>query len=788
MKKLFTVLTILLVLLINHSHLSAQTFKFYYNNQIKFLKYGTNDSLKMPFTGGLNAPQISNIDLNNDGVKDLFIFDKTGSKALTFLRKNGAFEYTPFYDGKFPPLNDWAQLRDFDGDGRMDIYTEVSLDRAQLVDTIQNVSISGVRIFRNMSATKLEFKQVSNQVMDTGGVFGGFPVDKSNININYTDIGGIGDLDNDGDADILAFVQASLSPYYYENFMKNKNNTPYPNTETRYIWRDQCWGYIMYDPSFQTNTFKMGMGKGNDPNCVFQMYKHQKHANNTMCILDANGDGVSDIVYGDGGYTNLNLLVNGRDKNSLKRDSIIAQDTAFPSNTTPANFIIFPVAYYVDTDGDGVNELLVTTNEPLSAKSTNNVWTYENTGTTAKPVFSYVGNKFFVYDETVDLGTRSSPATVDIDGDGDLDLIIGTSGDFDKTKYFNDRLVFYRNKTKVAGRAVFELADTNFMQISKDTPVLNAQPAFGDLNNDGKIDMVIGDLNGLIQYYSNTGTSTSPSFKLETRALGDIDVGSNACPALFDLDKDGDLDLIVGNRNGYLKYYANTGSANSPSFANTPTIDTLGKIRVNFSFVAMNGLTYTDATGYATPTFYDLDSNGTPELIVGSGRGNVFVYTNVSANPGAVFNKIDKLFVDFSDSTNARSITFGVQSRPCVGLFDEDTKPDLFVGNIRGGISFYGSRNGNSTINPGIGGPENGKRLFKVYPNPTQSLITIDHGNADNSGTIEVINLVGQSVMTTTLNHYISETTIDMSSLQSGIYFIKITSGNYTETTKVIKN
>ncbi len=782
----FIKLIIFLIVSTLHSSISAQTFKFYYSNTVKFLKTNSTDSLKMPFTGGLNAPQISNIDFNMDGLQDIYIFDRTGNKSLTFLRKSNGFEYTPYYEGRFPYMTDWALLEDFDGDGKKDIFTEVTMDRNALVDTIQEVTISGLRILRNHStASQLKFKQVSNQVMDTGGVINGFPVDKSNIYINYTDIAGIGDMDADGDADIIPFVQSSLSPNYYENYIKNKHNIPYSHDSTRFIWRDQCWGYMMYDRTYKTNTFELGLSKDQMASCFYQMYeKHSMHTNNSLCLLDYNGDGVQDIVYGDGGYNNLLLLVNGRAHNSLGRDSIMSQDTSFPSNTTRANFITFPVAYYADVDGDNVKELLVTTNEALSAKSQNNVWSYENTGTTAAPVFSYSGNKFFVYDETIDLGTRAAPTLVDIDQDGDEDLIIGTSGDFDQTRYFSDRLVWYKNIGKVANRAVFQLADTNFLQLSKDTPVLSIQPVFADLNGDGKKDLILGDMNGNILYYTNNSNGTNFQFTLQTRALGNIDAGSNASPAFHDFDSDGDQDMVVGTRNGFLRYYANTGTVNSPNFNASPTIDTFGKVRVNYSFVALNGTTYTDVTGYATPVIYDLDGDNKPEIIVGSLHGNVFVYTNVNITPGSTFTKLSNLFVDYSDSTNARSIPFGNSSKPCIGLFDEDSKPDMFIGNIRGGITFYGSK-----FESGVGENELIKdtRTFSVYPNPTKGQLHVSYTNLDQSGEINVYNQLGQLMMKEKLNHYLSESVIDISGLSAGIYFVQITTAEIKESYKVVR-
>lgn len=763
---------------------TGQNFKFYVSNTVKFLKANGTDSFAMPFTGGFNAPQISNIDLNADGKQDIYVFDRAGNKSLTFLRKGNGFEHTPYYDGKFPQMTDWALLRDFDADGKPDIYTEVSRERGALVDTVQEVTISGLRILRNISDSKLKFKQLSNQVQDTGGMISGFPVDKSNIYINYTDIAGIGDIDNDGDADILPFVQASLSPYYYENYFKNKHNFTYSHDSTRFIWRDQCWGYMMYDRTYLTNTFELGLKKSDMSSCFYQMYeKHSKHTNNTVCIMDYNGDGTQDLIYGDGGFNNLLLLTNGRHLNSLGRDSIISQDTMFPSNTTRANFIVFPVAYYVDVDADGTNELLVTTNEPLAAKSQNNIWLYENTGTTAKPVLSYVGNNFFLYDETIDLGTRSSPTLVDIDQDGDEDLIVATNGDFDKTKYFNDRLVWYKNVGKAAGRSVYQLADTNFLMLSKDTPIMGMSPVFADMNGDGKKDLILGEMNGNMLYYINNSSGTSFSFTLQTRNFGNIDAGSYASPAVYDMDKDGDLDLVVGTRNGFLRYYANNGSPVNPQFASSPTIDSLGKVLVNHTYTNIYGDKTTDVLGYATPVIYDLDGDNNPEIICGSLYGNVYVYTNVNLTPGSTFTKLENLFVDYSDSTYAKPITFGNQSRPCIGLFDEDSKPDMLVGNIRGGLTFYGSK-----TEGGVGMEEfDPSRHFTLYPNPATDQVTLHYVNLNQSGTWRIYNQLGQEQMHGKVNHYVSESTIDLSSLDAGIYFIRLEAGQKKETLKLIR-
>ena len=71
----------------------------------------------MPWAGGMDYCQFSNIDLDFDGDLDLFVFDRTCDKVLTFIQNGSAgtmdWEYDPSYESVFPEdLHDWALLVD----------------------------------------------------------------------------------------------------------------------------------------------------------------------------------------------------------------------------------------------------------------------------------------------------------------------------------------------------------------------------------------------------------------------------------------------------------------------------------------------------------------------------------------------------------------------------------------------------------------------------------------------------------------------------------------------------
>jgi hypothetical protein len=66
-----------------------------------------------------------NIDLNGDGKKDLFVFDRQGGVVLTFLQTSAGLAYAPQYETMFPELSDWVKLIDYNCDGKLDIFSNV---------------------------------------------------------------------------------------------------------------------------------------------------------------------------------------------------------------------------------------------------------------------------------------------------------------------------------------------------------------------------------------------------------------------------------------------------------------------------------------------------------------------------------------------------------------------------------------------------------------------------------------------------------------------------------------
>ena len=98
--------------------------------------------LNSAWAGGLNAPQICEADLNNDGNKDIFIFDRSSKRSYTFIHVGGAnYIFEPSYVLNFPPLDSWVLMADYNCDGVDDIITRGTLASKTYKGFFQNGAI-----------------------------------------------------------------------------------------------------------------------------------------------------------------------------------------------------------------------------------------------------------------------------------------------------------------------------------------------------------------------------------------------------------------------------------------------------------------------------------------------------------------------------------------------------------------------------------------------------------------------------------------------------------------------
>jgi len=98
-----------------------------------------------------------------------------------------------------------------------------------------------------------------------------------------------------------------------------------------------------------------------------------------------------------------------------------------------------------------------------------------------------------------------------------------------------------------------------------------ATPTVVDWDNDGRKDLVVGALDGKLHLFINEGTDTSPDFRLEQFVQENSDdmvvPSARSCPVVTDLDDDSMKDLLTGNTDGQLIFYSNVGTDDAPIFS-----------------------------------------------------------------------------------------------------------------------------------------------------------------------------------------------------------------------------
>ena len=213
----------------------------------------------------------------------------------------------------------------------------------------------------------------------------------------------------------------------------------------------------------------------------------------------------------------------------------------------------------------------------------------------------------------------------DLDSDGDQDLVL----------VGNYKIYYFENTGTADSPDFTQLTGTaNLLDgINNQFQYFVIDHALADLDNDGDVDLIVADLWGTIAYYENTGTATSPDFTRRTGAANPLDfidkgIHSDLAPELADLDDDGDVDLVLGDFHGNISYFENTGTAATPVF--TQLIGEASPLDGIFD--------ESTRRHEPNPVLADLDGDGDMDLIIGEvyDRQLIFNYyenTGTASNP-----------------------------------------------------------------------------------------------------------------------------------------------------------
>ena len=726
--------------------------------------YENNLKLQLGDVGGWNNPQFHAADLNNDGIDDLVVFDRTDNRFFTFL--NGGtpntvdYTYAPQFQKNMPPADKWISIKDYNCDGIPDMFGRYIEPNDAITVHKGSYNADNELVFERVINYSNYAQNVNFRI--EGYLFyyltSGFP---ANIFVSRVDIPGIEDIDGDGDIDILNFDQNGGYMLWYENQSVEQG---FGCDSLIFEIRTDCWGRFTESPTDNNITLSPSIDSCiGRSNFIFGKYQaiydtastvantgSVRHLSSTILAIDIEGDGDKDVLIGDQSSPTMVLGVNGYNQDTAW---LTSKDSIFPNYDIPIRVNDFPAAFHLDINNDGQKDLLASPNEPNASENINCAVFYENISTTPVTDFEYIQDNFLV-GEMLDVGSRAAPVYFDYNADGLLDLVIGSQGEYSNTGIDNGRLHLYEN-TGTATAPEFTLVDNDYLSIAA-LNVQSVHPTFGDIDGDSDEDLIIGLENGKLYFFENTaGVGNTASFATVVPDYQGIDAGTYAAPLLIDINRDGLMDLLVGEYQGTVTYHENTGTATNPLFS---------VVTVPFGNNSVGGIDVRalgSSRGYAAP--FAIERNGEYELFVGSESGAIHHYDSIDNNLTGAFAEQSERFSDLVE---------GVYTRLAIADINADGFLDFAIGNQRGAVRFYSldtnTINTNSIIKNQL--PE-----ITLFPNPANDFINLNF-NGENYQNVQILitNNLGQIVDNQMINSHDNTERINLPNLPNGIYFCRI--------------
>jgi hypothetical protein len=719
----FNILKRLLLIVYCFSHL--QVFGQIAFSRVHTFSVTDGNTLPLAWAGGLNSIQFNAMDVDGDGKTDWVLYDRTTNAIKIFCKKE-SYQYAPEYESVFPEsISNFLLIRDFDNDGRPDLFTGSSL---------------GIKVFKNISTegNTAQFQEVTfynppspfrSEVILSQGFSG-----KINIQLQFDDIPAIHDIDGDGDLDILVMAFSGSGQIEWH---KNLSNELYNKPDSLEFTRvTQSWGQFR----------ECGCGVFAFENQPCPANTRTQHAGGkALLVQDVNADGQADLIFSESACDKVYLSLNQQ----TTGNALFISAEEFPLNANPNG--LYPVAFALDADNDQIEDLLIS----------NGVFARSDTETDFSMSTTQVINNgdvqdwqlatpqpFFLHAQQIDVGDNSVPVFFDADGDGDHDILVSEMGRQVIGQNSLAAGIFWYENLGTDALPAYQLKSDNFanLRILKN---YNLKIQFADVTADFIPDLVFSA--------TNTQNQTKIYFIENTAANGFLggEVVETTIPILFnenfhvaDVNPSLKAEILLGKSTGAIHLYTQTGSNTwqlfSTAFRNLgPTLN------------------------YTNPSILvaDVNNNGQQDLVLGTPSGKLLFFENITEQTSLVNPETAWLLND----ANGRYEAPNLGGRVWISARTSNQHVFLIAGSTSGGLQYFKS----------ISGAES----FAIYPNPMEvgkKFILETNKN----GTLYFSDNLGRTVWQTQAEKGKQEITVPY--LQAGVYVVTFASGSAKFKSRII--
>lgn len=702
---------------------------FRFDNSIPLTGKDNTSSYSNAWFGGMNAPQLQQSDLNNDGNLELIVLDRSGNKISVYesFDNRQTWTYNPALSLGLPEISNWFVIRDYNNDNLDDLFVSAA---------------NGISVYKRLpsSGPIPAFELVTDLLLSD------YYGNNLNLFVSRVDIPAIDDIDGDGDLDILTFYILGTCVEFHKNLSQELNGN---NDELIFKLESDNWGNFTENALSNSINYNDSCGRSIDGS---------RHSGSTLLLDNVDQDNDQDLLLGDVSFMETLFLIN---QPQGFTDVIIPTPSNYPPNWSNVGVTIFPGIFRAQTNSDNLLDLIVAPNTEDEAINSGRLMKRYNTVSGSSFHFTEAESTFLCH-EMLDLGRNSLPLLVDIDNDSDQDLIVGTGGEYElpssPSTPGNYRAALWLFENIGSANSPNFVYRTDDLGGFRSLNLKYLAPGAFDLNGDQLPEIVVGQLDGRFRLLNNNSSIGNIALELMPSNTIQSDALDFSAPTFYDANQDGLVDLVSGSRQGYVRVFFNNGSNNNAQFSAAPDIEQWGNVETVQEGVSNYG--------YSNPAI--VNYLGSNYLLCGTERGTISAWEISSNNSFQIL-----------DSTIS-NIDEGKLTGITTGFLNNDPYPDLITGNARGGLSLY------------LGGEplafekhENIQHII-LYPNPATNQVYIAFDVQNNSSkTIQLFDLSGKLLMTKKTNEK-AGSTIHLSGFSNGIYIIQVMDSKKSSFSKLI--